>query len=328
MRRRHAVLGALLGLLALLAGLGWLGGWGRRPGPPPAGPVEAPPPVAVAPRAEPSGEPAAAPEPGLDRIRVLSVEGEVQRRSSSGGWSAVQAGEELQEDEAIRTRSTGRAVLGLGASGRVEIAPRSEFSLREISRTVAHVRLEQGRLSAAMPEGSGRLRVETRDSGAHAESTGGEFVVVSPGEGQLTVAATRGEVRLSVGAQSVVVHAGEQSEAQPGTAPSAPHVIPRSLYLKVGRPGATVQREKETVVRGQTVPGAIVSVNGLRVPASATGAFEVSVPLQDGRNALVVEAEDVFGARKQLALPPVTVKSQVRAVRARVTWSGAEGGGG
>ncbi len=288
-----------------------------------AAPVE----PAKAPEAPPVPEPAPkpAPEPTVDALKVLAVEGKVQRRGGDLQWSQVHVGQELRADESIRTAPSSRAVLGLGEGGRVEVAPRTEFSVRELSRKVARVRLDQGRMAAALPEGEVPLRVETPGSKALAESSGGSFVVVSNGHGQLAVAATQGSVRLSVGAASVVVHEGQQSEAGTGGTPSAPHSIPNSLFLKVVRPGASVRREREALVRGETVPGALVSINGQRVASGPDGHFQVQVPLQDGRNKLVVEAEDAFGKTKRVALPPIQVKTKVRGVRARVKWGEEDG---
>lgn len=325
-RRRPALALGLLALVVLGVAL-WLRASPAGPEPVVVGvpPVPPAPPAAPAP-VEPAKAPEAlaAPAPVTDALRVLSVEGKVQRRGGDQQWGPVHVGEELRADEAIRTAPSGRAVLGLGEGGRVEIAPRSEFSVREISRTVARVRLEQGRLAAALPEDTPSLRVETSGSEAQAESTGGSFVVVSNGHGQLSVAATQGSVRLSVGAASVVVHEGQQSEASGGGAPSAPHAIPKSLFLKVVRPGAPVQREREAMVQGRTAPGALVSINGHRVASELDGRFRVQVPLKDGRNTLVVEAEDPFGQTKRVALPPIQVKTRVRDVRAHVKWGEEE----
>ncbi|HZI14255.1 MAG TPA: FecR domain-containing protein [Myxococcus sp.] len=323
-RRRLALALVPFALVALAVAL-----WPR---PLPAGPEPTPEPVAVvAPQAPAPVAPASAPEappvpePTLDALRVLSVEGKVQRRGGDLRWAQVYVGQELRADEAIRTAPSSRAVLGLGEGGRVEVAPRSEFSVREISRTVARVRLEQGRMAAALPGGEVPLRVETSGSEALAESSEGSFVVVSNGHGQLAVAATQGSVRLSVGAASVVVHEGQQSEAATGGAPSAPHAIPNSLFLKVVRPGASVRREREARVRGETAPGALVSINGQRVASGLDGHFQVQVPLKDGRNTLVVEAEDAFGKTKRVALPPIQVKTKVRGVRAQVKWGEEDG---
>jgi hypothetical protein len=315
-RRRLALALGLLVLLALGVAL-WPSAATSGPEPVVASAAPAPVPVPVEPVTPEAPE---APAPTVDALRVLSVEGKVQRRGGDQQWAPVQVGESLRADEAIRTAPSSRAVLGLGEEGRVEISPRSEFSVREISRTVARVRLEQGRMSAALPKDAPSLRVETSGSEAQAESTGGSFVVVSNGQGQLAVAATQGSVRLSVGAASVVVHEGQQSESAAGGAPSAPHAIPKSLFLKVARPGASVRRERQALVQGRTAPGAVVSVNGLRVSPELDGRFRVQVPLKDGHNNLVVEAEDIFGKIQRVALPPIQVKTKVREVRAHVTW--------
>nr|WP_290665484.1 FlgD immunoglobulin-like domain containing protein [Ardenticatena sp.] len=48
-------------------------------------------------------------------------------------------------------------------------------------------------------------------------------------------------------------------------------------------------------VRGQAQPGAIVTVNGKEVPVSEDGTFQVDVVLEEGDNAIIVEARDEVG---------------------------------
>lgn len=309
-RVRHAAI-AVVALLLLASGWVWL-----RPSPP-APAADVPQPLAVAP---------APPEPvrELEGLTVVSVEGGVQRQGVDQAWTAVRAGDALQPDEAIRTGKDGRAVLGLGDAGRVELAPRSEFSVREISRTVASVRLREGRIVADVPEGgASALRIESRDGAAVAESKGGSFVVLSAPSGRMTVATQRGEARLAVGASTVDVRAGEQAQAS-SEGVSRARAIPPSLFLKVARPAAMVQRERQAVIEGTTTPGTVVSVNGLRVDADDEGRFRAEVALRDGRNRMRVEAEDALGRRTATSLPPITVKTQVQDVRARVRWTRGE----
>lgn len=267
--------------------------------------------------------PASLPVEAVDEsFRVVALEGTVESRGSNGRWEKVSVRDELRADDAIRTVRGSRVVLGIKDLGTLEIAQQSELTVKEISTTVAGIRLDQGRMSAKLAQGPGSLRIEDRSGGVIAEASNGKFVVMSTADGHMVVAATEGNVRVSVGASSVVVNPGEQSEVSGGRAPSAPHAIPPSFFVKVGRPSAAVQREMHTTLRGRTVPGAIVSVNGVSVAADPTGEFEANVRLQEGMNELVVEAEDAFGRSEQVKLPPIRVKTQVKKVETKLQWMG------
>jgi hypothetical protein len=184
--------------------------------------------------------------------------------------------------------------------------------------------MEAGRLSAVIREGSGRLRVEARGSDAAAESGRGAFSVLASGHGQLTVASTEGAVSVVSPHGTVVVNAGQQSIVRAGIAPSAPAAIPHSLFLKVGRP-PKLQRERALTIAGRTAPGALVLVNGRPVEPAPDGRFSARVSLRDGRNAVRLEVEDAAGHRRVRRLP-VVVKSKVRKVDARVSWTGGGDG--
>lgn len=258
-----------------------------------------------------------------ERIRVLEVEGSVDRQRGNEGWTQVKVGDELAQEEAIRTQGDGRAVLGVGKSTRVEVAPRSMFSVRAMHEKVAKGLLSAGRISATVGNDDGtRLRVES-GSGAVAEGErAAEFSVLASGNGEVSVAAKRGEVRLTSKNETVQVPPGQQSIALPNLPPSKPQPIPSSLFLKVGRPNALVQRELETTISGTTTPGALISINGMRLAADQAGSFKVVVPLAEGKNAIHVEAEDAAGRREAVKLPDeITVKRQVGAVKSKVSWS-------
>jgi hypothetical protein len=261
---------------------------------------------------------AAAPD---ERIVIVEVEGKVERSLAGIDWIKVVKGDALQPEEAIRTDENGRLVLDVGQAATVDIGPQSKFSVREIKNSIARVELDEGRLGAVVHgEGNSRLRVETRGSEAIAESAGGDFAVLASGRGQMSVATRAGTVRLSVKDKSVVVSAGEQSTAKNGLAPSAPQAIPGSLFLKVNRPSTLVQREKQAAISGTSIPGAVISVNGVRVETDERGEFTALVPLAEGKNELRVEALDVLGHLKSTALPSITVKSQIADVQTKMTW--------
>ncbi|MBN2494110.1 MAG: FecR domain-containing protein [Deltaproteobacteria bacterium] len=304
MRRRVSIAAVLSVLLILLSYLVyWL--WFERelPVPPGAGQVEAP------------------KEDAENRIRVLSVGGKVERRKGQTPWTAVRQGDELQLDEAIRTGQDARAVLNIGKTAEVEIDARSEFSVKEISRTVSRVKLEQGRISAEVRGRAGsRLKVEARGTDAVAEADRGSFSVLASGKGHLSVATRTGTVRLSAKSKTVEVRAGTQSLVQPDLPPAEPEPIPPSLFLKVGKPRSLIQREKKTLVRGATSPGAVVSINGVRVGVDQSGKFAKMVALKEGKNEILVEAQDVLGRDEKASLPEITVDSKAPDARSKTDW--------
>jgi len=258
----------------------------------------------------------------LQRIKVVQVEGQVERHKEGAEWSPVQAGDELGQHEAIRTGEGARATLDLGKTATVELAAQSEASVQEITQAVARVRLDQGRMGAVVHEGAaGTLRVETQGSDATAESQGGEFSVLANGSGQLAVATKTGRVRLSAKNQTVEVPAGTQSVAFAGESPGAAEPIPASLFLKVARPDQLELREAQTTIDGTTTSGAVVAINGVHVSADNEGKFRATINLKEGANAVVVTARDVIGRTERSDLPEILVDTRAPDLkRSRVQW--------
>jgi hypothetical protein len=277
---------------------------------PPAEPLVS---AVVAPQAAP-----AAPM-GERQITVISVSGKVERRGASS-WLPVRRGEKLAQEEAIRTDEGAGAVLDIGGAATVEIAPKSQFAVREISESVAKVRIDEGRISAVVTGQKGKLRVETKGSDAVAEADAGEFDVLASGSGQMSVATKKGKVRLTSQDSTVEVDEGKSSVALPGVAPAAPVAIPPSLFLKLAGGKGGSQREKRTTVRGNTLPGAVISINGVRVHTDAKGGFTADVPLAVGKNKIVVDAEDVLGRKQSAEMPAITVTSEMAPTRSKAQW--------
>ncbi|MHB8876350.1 MAG: hypothetical protein ACYC8T_21870 [Myxococcaceae bacterium] len=266
------------------------------------------------------------PDPAArQRIVVAEVNGAVERRRRGAAWSQVRAGDELAEDEEVRTVGGTRVVLELGSAARVELSPGSGFSVKEISRSIARVKLSEGRLAAVLNGDSGALlRVEVEGSDAVAEAKDGDFSVLSQGDGRLSVAANTGRVRLSARDQTVEVFGGQQALVNPNEAPQAPAEIPSSLYLRVGTPASLLQRERQLAVTGRASPGAVVSVNGVNAQSDGAGEFTAVVPLREGTNSLVVHARDVSGRQQAVTLPPVIVKPPLAPASTTVRWAGTE----
>ena len=177
-------------------------------------------------------------------------------------------------------------------------------------------------LTASCPfgKGNGRLRVEVRGTDAAAEATRGRFAMLAGGSGEVDVATEEGSVRVSAQSKTVEVAAGQHSIVRPQRAPTQPEPIPPSLYLKLRSPDAVAQRSRRTTVRGQTTPGAVVRVNGVRAETGESGDFAATVPLEEGRNDLVVAVQDVTGRRVERKLPTITVDTSAPEVRGEVSW--------
>lgn len=256
--------------------------------------------------------------------KILRLSGRVERSSADGVWFAATEGETLAGTEELRTQGDGRAVIALGNGRSLDVARNTQFSIGELSQRVAKIKLSEGRLSAAVSakDAGVKVRIETTSGEAAAEAEEGDFSVLADGTGRLSVATTRGKATLSGGGKVIELEEGKQSSVQPGLPPSVPVDIPSSLFLKVGKPSTLLQRERQTQVTGETVPGAVVSINGVKVVSDGNGVFQATVPLRSGSNRVVVEASDPLGREQRVQLPPITVKDKVARVKGKFTWTG------
>lgn len=256
-----------------------------------------------------------------NRAEVISARGTVQTRAGSKGpWSAVSVGQRLATDDAVRAGRNAEATLRMGNGVEVRLSPRSEFTIRELNDEVSKIRLEEGHVTASVDEDGKRvLKVAARGTDAEAESRGGQFGVVTDGNGQLAVATSTGSVKLTAGGETVDVAAGQTSSVTDG-APSAPSTIPSSLFLKVAGLGATKTNQTQVTVTGQTDPGSIVRSGEQVAKVDEKGRFKVQVPLKDGTNTVAVEVTDAQGRTKTQALPPITVDRVKPSIEAETTW--------
>ncbi len=280
-----------------------------------------PPSTAGGPAAVP--QPLAAEEPEVElAARVTRVEGVVERRrGNQPQYQPIAAGDTLLEEDSLRTAGGGSAELEIGRGARVEVAERSEFRVAELSDGLSQVRLEGGRIRARVQGGgASSLRVEVKDSDAVVETASGEFAMLRGNDAQLTVATDEGEVNVTAKQTRVRVGKGEQSVVVVGEPPSIPSRIPPSLFLKISRGAPRRLSKPSATIGGETAPGAIVQVNGKAVRVGADGKFSADVSLVEGRNELVVSAEDVAGRREAQTLNPVTVDTTAPEIKGRVVW--------
>lgn len=269
---------------------------------------------------------AGAPDPmAASFAELTSVRGAVQvRAGEAGAWVPAAVGLRLGSDDAIRAGRSAEASLRMGDGVEVRLSPRSQFSIKELSTEVSKIRLEEGHVTASVDDNGRRvLKVQAKGSDAEAESRGGTFGIVADGRGQLAVATTTGQVKLTAKGQSVDVAAGNQSAILDGGVPSAPVEIPKSLYLKVGDLAATRTKETSTLVAGSTTPGALVRVGDQTARSDPKGRFALRVPLKDGKNVLAIEVVDASGRQEQKTLPPVVVDRVKPGIEADVKWGGS-----
>lgn len=256
-----------------------------------------------------------------NRAEIMSARGNVQTRTGDKGpWRTVTAGDRLNTDDAVRAGRNSEATLRMGNGVEVRLSPRSEFTIRELNAEVSKIRLDEGHVTASVDENGKRiLKVAAKGTDAEAESRGGEFGVVTDGNGQLAVATTTGSVKLSAGGATVDVAAGQTSAIADGK-PAAPTAIPSSLFLKVAGLGSSKTNQTQVTLTGQTDPGSIVRSGDVVAKVDEKGRFKVQVPLKDGANTVAVEVVDAQGRSKTQALPPITVDRVKPSIDAETTW--------
>lgn len=257
-----------------------------------------------------------------NRAEIVVLRGSVQTRAGDKGrWIDAVVGQELATADSVRAGRNAEATLRMGNGVEVRLSPRSEFTIRELNDRVSKIRLDEGHVTASVDERGQRvLKVAARGTDAEAESTGGEFGVVTDGNGQLAVATTTGTAKLTAGGATVDVPAGQTSSAVANGTPSAPRPIPTSLFLKVGNLGATKTNQTQITVTGQADPGSIVRSGDVVAKVDERGRFKVQVPLKDGANTVAVEVVDAQGRTKTQALPPITVDREKPKIEAETTW--------
>lgn len=278
-------------------------------------------PIALADPAAPDGQSDA------QAVAVLKVSGAVEARGAAG-WLTVQVGDRLQRFDAVRTGPDGAATLDFGAQATIELHPDTQLSASTARPATPDgqparlgLSLEQGRITTAIkPTADGVVVVSAAGSDAVASAASGSFSMTADGRGQVAVAGLSGSVRLSARDKSVIITAGQQSVVASGLPPAAPAAIPSSLFLKVGGPGATVQREHSAQVSGKTAPGALVWINGALVTVGPNGEFKAKVPLAEGANRILVKAVDAAGRVETSPLPPIVVNSRAPPAASEVVW--------
>lgn len=265
--------------------------------------------------------PAAAAATAVVRVvRVSAVAGKAVRRHAGGAPAPLRVGDVLSADDVVRTEEGGTATLDVGGVADVQVAARTQVSIGALTETLSKVQLADGRIAATVHGGAARsLEVDAPSAGAVANARDGEFSMLSAGT-QLSVATRAGEVVLSARGRSVRIGSGQLSVVERDRPPTEPQAIPASLFLKLGAARPLIQRAKTTTVFGATTPGAVVSINGVRVAADAKGEFTSTIPLKEGPNNIAVESGDVLGRSERAAWPRVTVDNSAPDTKTKVEW--------
>lgn len=301
---RSVLLG--LGLVAFLAGMGWVV-QERFVAPPPAPPTK----VHTPPAPEPTKPAPVVAVDGTVAV-VLDVDGSVERGQGQA-WRPLRVGDRLSQSESIRANAGAQAELRVGEDSQVTLFEESEVTMEQVTPALHALRLKGGRVKLNYPPREDRLLRLTTEGGAVAETHGASFTVLRSGIA-VAVATEKGAVNLKGAGDTVRISAGEQSVAWDGEKPSAVAPIPREVLLQVARRAQEVKAPC-SVVEGHVRPGTEVRVDGVLAQVGKDGRFLARLPEQPGREAVHVAAREPGGGVKEqrFACPPPRGKPKAAA---------------
>jgi hypothetical protein len=263
----------------------------------------------------------------IPHLTVAEMNGSAERRAvGSSMWTPVHSGDKLAADESLRTAKDATVRLEVDENSRIELAGRSELGVKELTETVHQIDLVLGKIDIDYDESENRLlKITASDDGdAVAETNRAKFVVQNV-DGELTVAAKMGKVKLTARAETVVVEPETFSRVSKGNAPMKPEPIPLDVLLKVANPTRITNREKATVISGKTNVGAMLEVNDVPAEVDESGRFRVTVPLSLGQNEVDVVSTTAWGSAKK-RLPIINVSTSAEITDAKVKWGPAQKG--
>ncbi|MCP4198123.1 MAG: FecR domain-containing protein [Proteobacteria bacterium] len=251
------------------------------------------------------------PEKEPDSFVVVSINGQVKRKSDDREqWVDVHEGARLQGYESIRTGKDSSVKLSINEKSEIELSHLSEVTVGEIAEAVHRLNLVSGKIQVDYGEDAARvLKISIEESDAFVQTTAGRFDVQST-DRIVSVATTGGVVKLTAKEKTVIVGAGQTSMVLPGQSPGRAVPIPLSVMLRVAKLQRRVQVARATTVRGQTDVGARVQINNAPIRVGEDGRFKVKVPLELGKNEIVVVAEDAAGNSRTKSLPEIKVIPQ------------------
>ncbi|UCD84090.1 MAG: hypothetical protein JSU92_12525 [Deltaproteobacteria bacterium] len=239
---------------------------------------------------------------------LASLEGVVEIESG-GVWIPLKPGDKIYANSRIRSKDNSVAMIQMGEDSFIKVESGSELLLQEVSGDRIRAKLEEGKLSAALKEGVvPSVQVEAGGSETIIESKGGEFAVAADPKGSLTVAATRGELSLAGQKGVTQMTPGEVAMAAPDKQ-MVKSEVSRNVFLEVNWPWPSAVRtnKREVLVTGSTAVGAQVTINGVKTSTDFNGNFVSLVPLQEGRNVIIVTSVGILGDRKEAISPEIMV---------------------
>ncbi len=234
----------------------------------------------------------------VELFRVAALEGPAET-FHDGQWYVVQAGDSLTLQDVVRTPRGSRALLRRG-SAEIEVKENVDIRLDRLADTTATFDvLRGGNVTANVGAQKETLEIATREARTVNRGTARWVVSLGP-TGQVSVAATTGEVRFSSHGKDVQLHAGMQSTATTGGAPTEPEAIPADLFLSVVWPELG-HSDARAPIKGKVEPSSTVRVNGVSTDVAPDGTFQLAPGLAVGANRVEVSAEDITGRKKVLS---------------------------
>ncbi len=249
--------------------------------------------------------------PEHKKITITSLHGKAERLNK-GQWTTALIGDQLSLDDGIRTGPAAEVVLDLFDDSKVIIADESQLSIREVTTAVTRLRLQQGKISAAVtPSKKRQFEIDTADHGVLVSTQEGAFTMTSSESGVVAVATKSGEVKVSAKNKNVVLSKGKQTHVLPNQAPKMAELIPTSVFLKIDWPSNRRLNVNKIKVAGTTTAGARVRIMGKQVKVDSHGKFSVpDISLQEGNNIILIESEDAAGNIQSTSSPAIIVDTK------------------
>ncbi len=239
------------------------------------------------------------PEDAVLGLVVHHVEGEVHHVGEEGLKGAV-VGDVVGVAQRIQVGEAGGVQLLFGENTRMRLEANSSLEVVGADAEGLEVELEEGRVHATVRPGSPAIGVVARDRSVRTRN--GRFGIALDDRGATSVEVQEGTVALSGFGEVRALADGERVIVTEGGSPLQGE-IPSSLVLNVDWPPAERTRASKAIVRGQTEPGAQISVTGgqseVGTVADDQGEFALEVPLAEGLNALDLLARSVMGREEE-----------------------------
>jgi hypothetical protein len=227
-------------------------------------------------------------------LQVLSVRGEVTVEGVGRPATVLAAGARIVPGDSLRTGPQGEAVLQGRGNSTVSVDEHTVVRLEGVaSDGLSRIAIQEGRIRAVVPDGSGGVEVHGGSEGASVVTRGGDIAVGVDGRGDLSVADFRGTANLTAGSATQALKAGDQATVSHGKIRFGS--IPTAVRVKVAWPDAGPTREALQKVEITAPPGVMVRLDDRPVALDSSGRAVETVELKEGENRLRLQAKDVAG---------------------------------